>query len=75
MGDSTTYEYTCLLRAVTSEDGMTADYFNFPSSFLDHGVRTIGYENEIVFPIELKIKDANKKIITDINIEYLICKF
>ena len=35
MGDSRTYEYTCLLRAVTSEDGMTADYFNFPRSFLD----------------------------------------
>ena len=35
MGDSRTYEYTCLLRAVTSEDGMTADYFNFPKTFLD----------------------------------------
>ena len=35
MGDSRTYEYTCLLRAVTSEDGMTADYFNFPKNFLD----------------------------------------
>ena len=35
MGDSRTYEYTCLLRAVTSEDGMTADYFNFPKDFLD----------------------------------------
>tara|TARA_B110000444_G_scaffold234437_1_gene244742 strand:+ start:11 stop:814 length:804 start_codon:yes stop_codon:yes gene_type:complete len=35
MGDSRTYEYTCLLRAVTSEDGMTADYFNFPNFFLD----------------------------------------
>ena len=35
MGDSRTYQYTCLLRAVTSEDGMTADYFNFPKSFLD----------------------------------------
>ena len=28
-------EYTCLLRAVISEDGMTADYFNFPKEFLD----------------------------------------
>ena len=35
MGDSRTYEYTCLLRAVTSEDGMSADYFNFPKDFLD----------------------------------------
>ena len=35
MGDSRTYEYICLLRAVTSEDGMTADYFSFPKFFLD----------------------------------------
>ena len=35
MGDSRTYEFTCLLRAVISEDGMTADYFNFPKDFLD----------------------------------------
>ena len=35
MGDSRTYEYTCLLRAVVSEDGMTADYFNFSKDFLD----------------------------------------
>ena len=35
MGDSRTYQYTCLLRAVVSEDGMTADYFNFPKNFLD----------------------------------------
>jgi len=35
MGDSRTYEYICLLRAVTSEDGMSADYFNFSKNFLD----------------------------------------
>ena len=35
MGDSRTYENICLLRAVTSEDGMSADYFNFPPNFLD----------------------------------------
>ena len=35
MGDSRTYEFTCLLRAVISEDGMTADYFSFPKAFLD----------------------------------------
>ena len=36
MGDSRTYENICLLRAVTSEDGMTADYFNFPKNFMDN---------------------------------------
>ena len=35
MGDSRTYENICLLRAVISEDGMSADYFNFPKKFLD----------------------------------------
>ncbi len=35
MGDSRTYEYICLIRAVKSEDGMTADYFNFSKEFLD----------------------------------------
>ena len=36
MGDTRTYENICLLRAVTSEDGMTADYFNFPKNFIDN---------------------------------------
>ena len=35
MGDTRTYEHTCLLRAVTSKDGMTADHFYFPKNFLD----------------------------------------
>ena len=34
MGDNRTYEYICLLRAITSEDGMTADFFNFNKKFL-----------------------------------------
>ena len=36
MGDTRTYENICLLRAVISEDGMTADYFHFPKKFIDN---------------------------------------
>ena len=58
MGDSRTYEYICLIRAVISEDGMTADYFSFPKYFLDaisnkivNGVKGI---NRVVYDITSK---------------------
>ncbi len=34
MGDGRTYDFACALRAVTSVDGMTADYFPFSHEFL-----------------------------------------
>ena len=58
MGDSRTYEYTCMLRAVTSEDGMTADYYNFEKYFLDKVsskiVNNVKGINRVVFDITSK---------------------
>ena len=58
MGDSRTYENICLLRAVTSEDGMSADYFNFPKFFLDtisnKIINNIKGINRVVFDITSK---------------------
>ena len=58
MGDSRTYEYMCLLRAVISEDGMTADYFNFPKDFLDKIsnkiVNNVKGINRVVYDISSK---------------------
>ena len=34
MGDCRTYDFACALRAVTSVDGMTADYYPFSHEFL-----------------------------------------
>ena len=58
MGDSRTYEYTCLLRAVTSEDGMTADFFSFKKSFIQKVsnkiINSIGGINRVVYDITSK---------------------
>jgi GMP synthase (glutamine-hydrolysing) len=34
MGDGRSYEHVCALRAVTSLDGMTADFYPLPYDFL-----------------------------------------
>ena len=58
MGDSRTYENICLLRAVTSNDGMTADYYNLPKVFLDRIsnkiVNNVKGINRVVYDITSK---------------------
>jgi GMP synthase (glutamine-hydrolysing) len=58
MGDARTYDYVCALRAVTSTDGMTADYYDFSHDFLGAVARRIINEvrgiNRVVYDITSK---------------------
>ena len=58
MGDERTYEYTVALRAVTSMDGMTADWAHLPYEFLAHVSNTIINQvrgiNRVVYDISSK---------------------
>ena len=45
MGDGRTYEFVCALRAVTSVDGMTADFYHYDMEFL--GRAATGIINEV----------------------------
>jgi len=58
MGDGRTYEYVLALRAVTSSDGMTADYYPFEHEFLGETATRIINEvsgvNRVVYDITSK---------------------
>lgn len=58
MGDERTYEHTVALRAVTSVDGMTADWAHLPYDFLAHVSNTIINHvrgiNRVVYDISSK---------------------
>ena len=58
MGDNRTYEYLCLLRAITSEDGMTADFYEFKKSFIQEIsnkiVNSIRGINRVVYDVTSK---------------------
>ena len=58
MGDNRTYEHICLLRAITSEDGMTADFFNFDKKFMqtvsNKIINNIRGINRVVYDITSK---------------------
>jgi len=58
MGDERTYEYTVALRAVTSVDGMTADWAHLPYDFLAHVsndiINNVRGINRVVYDISSK---------------------
>ena len=58
MGDARTYEHVCALRAVTSTDGMTADFYPFDMGFLGGVANRIVNEvpgiNRVVYDVTSK---------------------
>ena len=58
MGDARTYEYVLALRAVTSVDGMTADWYNFDHNFLSDVsnkiINKVRGVNRVVYDISSK---------------------
>ncbi len=58
MGDARSYDFACALRAVTSTDGMTADYYPFPHEILGRAATRIINEvrgiNRVVYDITSK---------------------
>lgn len=58
MGDGRTYDHVCALRAVTSVDGMTADFYPFDMAFLGRAANRIINEvrgiNRVVYDITSK---------------------
>jgi GMP synthase (glutamine-hydrolysing) len=58
MGDGRSYDNVCALRAVTSTDGMTADYYHFDHDFLSRVATRIINEvrgiNRVVYDITSK---------------------
>ncbi|CDX32707.1 GMP synthase (glutamine-hydrolyzing) (Glutamine amidotransferase) (GMP synthetase) [Mesorhizobium sp. SOD10] len=58
MGDGRTYEFVCALRAVTSVDGMTADFYHYDMAFLGAAATRIINEvkgiNRVVYDVTSK---------------------
>jgi GMP synthase (glutamine-hydrolysing) len=58
MGDGRTYEFVCALRAVTSVDGMTADFYPYDMAFLGKAATRIINEvqgiNRVVYDVTSK---------------------
>jgi len=45
-----------------------------PSEFEILGIKSIGYHNNVIFPLKLEIADESKNTFVDLNVNYLICE-
>ena len=78
MGDQRTYEHLIALRAVTSKDGMTADWFKMPNETLqkisNRIVNNVKGVNRVVYDITSKPPGTiewEEPLFVDLSINFL----
>ena len=48
--------------------------FPVPRKYIDMGIETIGYEKEVIFPIKITFDNLERNPLTNLKINYLVCK-
>ena len=48
--------------------------FPVPKKYIDMGIETIGYEKEVIFPIKITFDNLERNPLTNLKINYLVCK-
>src|SRR3712207_7080689 len=78
MGDGRTYDHVCALRAVTSLDGMTADFYPFDMAFLGRTATRIINEvrgiNRVVYDVTSKPPRSEEHTSELQSRQYLVCR-
>ncbi len=45
-----------------------------PSKFNILGLTSLGYENKVIFPLQIEVKDKQKDTLINLHVSYLVCK-
>lgn len=54
--------------------GLTNFYWPAPLRFSQSGIETIGYKDEVIFPITVTLKNPGAETLLSVNVDYLTCK-